>query len=589
MSPSPLLPPLGCCVCFLLLTLLQATQPAKQSRLGKLLSRAKGGSGSSAAAATAPSAAVNQETAVSQPAEEDRGAVLPVLSSVAPSAAPTRTGMRSMLFGKSRRQAPGLPNTADAVADDSAEPPGNSWEAVEEETLLQEQAQHPDGGMRSQGSAWQAEYPNSSDIASPAHATASPGSAAFVTPSSMLLTTPSTAMTGSTPVNEAAEKAEVDPLSHRFEEHMLTARQEPLHAKIQDNSESGLPPAQRSNTWGINRGMGKGVTAPEHVKSRAASPSLSDHGSFDPLTATFEEFEAFNRSQEKHLNHVPEQLPAQLPDQSSALFNQQLPQQQQPSAAGTSAQPRKTSSIPRIFRLRKTGSMADVTSTSTAAAADVQPAEAEGQSEPLSPGKVDPNQAGGPPQGAGQGSNPDQGTALLKTRSKPFGLLRKRSKGTAQTLSSRQPLPAAPAPSEAAHTSAPLPEDSTGGHTPQQGLLEDPTKQALADKGAEEPQHVNTVLALSAGLANTFGSFMAASTAASPQESPRGPRQVSLGSHDSEAKPDQVTSAMTFMLSMFFFSFCATHPCIAWEVSACPLKHPDLIDGCMLDLLVANP
>ena len=497
---------------------------------------------------------MDQEAAASQPAEQDGVAELPVtaVSSAAASVAPPRTGMRSMLFGKSRRQAPALPNTADTVAGDSvltnpAEPPGASWEAVGEEAFLQQQAQQHDGGMQSQGSAWQAEYPNTSDIASPVHVNASPGSATFVTPSLTLLTTPSAAMTTSGPLNEAAEEAEVDPLSHCFEERMLTSRQEPSNVKLQENFELQLPPAQQPKPWGVNRGLGMGVAAPEHVRSGAASPSLSDQGSFDPLTATFEEFEAFNRSQEKRLSYLPEQLQAQLPDQSTALSKQQLPHQQQPPPAGTSAQPRKTRSIPRIFRLRKTGSTANVASTSTeaaAAASGEQPAEASSEPEPLSTGEVEPKQAGGTPQGDPQGSTTDQGAALPKTRSNPFGLLRKRNKGTAQTLSSRQPLPAAPASYEAADTSVPLPADGTGGETPLQGLLQDPPGHLLAIKGAEEPQHVNTVLALSAGLTDTFGSFMAASAAASPRESPNGPHQVFQGSYHSEEKPDQVSSAI---------------------------------------------
>ena len=463
-----------------------------------------------------------------------------------------------MLFGKSRRQAPALSNTAEAVADDSVltnpgQPPGTTWEAAEGEAFLQQQAQQRDECMPSQESAWQAEYPNASDTVSPVHVTASPGSAAVVTPSSTLLTTSSTAITYPTPLNEAAEQAGVDPLSHCFEERMITARQEPSCVKLMDNSESKLPSTLQP--WGVSKGVDRGVTAPEHM-SRAASPSLSDHGSFDPLTATFEEFEAFNRSQEKHLNHLPEQLQAQLPDQSTALSHQQLPQQQQPPAAGTSAQPRKTRSIPRIFRLRKTGSTADISSTSieaAAAASGEQPTEAAGEPVPLSTGEMEPIQAEGTPQGTSQVSNTNQGIALPKTRSKPFGLLRKRSKGTAQTLSSQQPPPATPAPSEAADPSAPLPEDGMGGHTPQHGLLEGPPKPPLGDKGAGAPQHVNTVLALSAGLTDTFGGFMAASPAASPRESPNGPRLIPEYSHDSEVKSDQVSSATIFVFCLFSY------------------------------------
>ena len=471
-----------------------------------------------------------------------------------------------MLFGKSRRQAPALPTTADTVADESvltnlAEPPGTSWEAVDKEAFLQQQAQQHDDGIPSQGSAWQAEYTNTPDMVSPLPVDTSPGSAAFVTPSSTLLSTPSAAMTNFTPLNEAAEEAEVDPLSHRFEERMLTARQEPSHVNLQETSELQIPPAQEPKPWGVNKGADKGVAAPEHLRSRAASPSLSDQGSFDPLTATFEEFEAFNRSQEKRLNYPPEQLQAQLPDQSTALSNQQLPQQQQPLPAGNSAQPRKTRSIPRIFRLRKTGSTASVTSTSTeaaAAASGEQLAEASSEPETLITGEIKPNQAGGPPQGGPEGSNTDQGVALPKTRSNPFGLLRKRNKGTAQTLSSRQPLPAAPAPFAAAHTSVIRPEDimgGMGGGTPLKGLLEEPPGQLLADKGAEEPQHVNTVLALSAGLTNTFGSFMAASAAASPRESPNSRDHVFQGSHHSEVKPDQVSSAIIQLFCIFVYVF----------------------------------
>lgn len=435
-----------------------------------------------------------------------------------------------MLFGRSRRQAPAVSNAVDTVADDSvstdqAEPPSSSWEAVKEAAFLPQQAQQHDEGMPSQGSAWQAEYAGISNFASPVPADASPGSAVFVTPSSALL---SDAMTNPTPLHEAADKAEVDPLSHRFEQRMLSAQPQPSHVNPEGTfDESQRPPAQQPQPWGGDRGWSRGVaTPPEHMRSRAASPSLSDHGSFDPLTATFEEFEAFNRSREKHhLGHLPEQLP----DQSSALSNQQLPQQPQqqqlPTAATTSGQPRKTRTIPRIFRLRKTGSTADRSSTSTeaaAAASTTKPVEAEEAPVLPSAHLADPTQAGGPPQETTPGSNAAQAAAVPKPRSKPFGLLRKRSKGTAQTLTSQQSLLPVPVPSEAVPMGAPLPEAGEWG---QGGVLGDPPMQPLTGEGSEEQQHVNTVLGLSAGLTNSFGSFMAASAAASPRASPSSPCQ----------------------------------------------------------------
>ena len=449
-----------------------------------------------------------------------------------------------MLFGRSRRQAPTVSKVTDTAADasvltDLTEPPSSSWEAVKEaafEPQQAQQAQH-DEGAPSQGSAWQTKYAGISSFASPVPADESPGSAAFATPSSALLTD---AMTNPPPLQEAADEAEVDPLSHRFEQRMLS---EPAHVNLQDTSdESQPPPAQQPQPWGGDRGWGRGgVSTP--MRSRAASPSLSDHGSFDPLTATFEEFEAFNRSREKHQS----QLPEQMLDQSSTLSNQQLPQQlpqqqQQPAtAAATSGQqPRKTRSIPRIFRLRKTGSTADASSTSTeaaAAASSIKPVEAEDSPVLLSTDRVDPNQAGGSPQETPPGSNVAQAAAVPRPRSKPFGLLRKRSKGTAQTLTSQQSLLTVPVPSEAVPMCAPLPEAGEGG---QDGLLGDPP---TTDKGAEEQQHVNTVLGLSAGLTNTFGSFMAASAAASPRASSSSPHEVlECAKASKQTSSDQVST-----------------------------------------------
>ena len=414
-----------------------------------------------------------------------------------------------------------MSNTPATDADETAltdqtQAPSSRLEAYEEDALSEQQAQQRDEGMPSQGSAFHANYAATS--------------VAFVTSSSVLHSTPNTAMTDAGLPDEAPEEADVDPLSHRFEEHMLTTRQEASHVMLQEMVESHPPHAQQPRPWGGARGF-----ATLEQRSRAASPSLSDHDSFDPLTATFEEFEAFNRSREKRIDPPSEQLPAQLPEQSPAVSNLQLPQQQQPPAAGTSTHPRKTRSIPRIFRLRKTGSTAEASSTSNeaaAAATDLHPTEADTEVMLPSTGEVDPNQAAGPL----RGPNADPPPAASKPRSKPFSLLRKRSKGTAKPVPAQQPLPVAPVPLDTVYTSAPLPEAGIGGsQTPisQLGLLQ--------DRGAGEQQHLNTVLALSAGLPGTFGSFMAAS----PRGSPSSPRQQPQGSHDDSEEPlsDQVSSA----------------------------------------------
>lgn len=480
-----------------------------------------------------------------------------------------------MLFGRSRRQAAPMSTTPDMDTVESAwsghshiHTHSSKVEVSEAGASSEEQFHQHDEGMQSQASVWQDRYPNTSDDLSPNPVTASPGSAAFATPSSALLTSPDAAMSHADRPDEAGEEAVIDPLSHRFEERTFTARHEPSLVNVHE-VESQPVYAQHLKPWGSDRGVDsegdRGGVSSEH-RSRTASPSLGDHGSFDPLTATFEEFEAFNRSQEQR-SHPPEQLPAQLPNQSPAMTNLQLPQQPQPPPiAVTSTEPRKTRSIPRIFRLRKTGSATESPSSfgGNATPPGSHTTEADTAAESLSTGGVDPTPAEDTPQGPPHSLNADLPPAVPKPRSKTFGLLRKRSKGTA---TSQQP----PDPSEAPpQTSNPLPGDGAG-QASQQGLLGDSLRQfPLVEGTAGDVHHVNTVLALSAGLTGTFGSFMAASSpSASPRGPPESPHHPPHGSQDAlQALPDQVSAALVACIALYI-SICKTKQCHAW----CPSQN----------------
>ena len=490
------------------------TQPAKQSRFGKLLSRAKGGSGPTAASLAAPAA--DAELSLETPTAEVQDAV-----TVSSAPAPTRTGMRSKLFGRARRQPPSNQAPLDLQADEantgnesdyavsSIDPPAAS-------TFLENQIQGSGEQMAYQSTTWQAIHHEYSESHFQSDAATSSVSAAFATQSSAWFSHQqglSTAWQHAPLQEQAAEEADLDPLSHHFEGRMTGSRQEGASVRQQ---RVALPqpvsvPQQGTVVISDNR-------------LQARSPSPSDHGSFDPLTATLEEFEAFNRSHAHRLSpELPDLQQGQLQDQPDAVTQAQL-QQQLPSAAGTSAQPRKTRSIPRIFKLRKTGPTAVTSSSPSEAAAQstsgLQSAEANTPDAQSNAETADLTTAE---------TSTEQAKAMPKPRSKPFRLLRKRSKATAKLLSS-QSAPHTDEDLLEAATDVPVSSKPGTAQEPEQGLERDSSEAAanlpLADRDPEQVHHLHTSLGLSAGLSDTFGSFMAASPRASSRASPGSPHRL---------------------------------------------------------------
>ena len=506
-----------------------AAQPTKQSRFGKLLSRAKGSSGSGAAAPAAASTAVEQDTEAAQLSGEAAETQLPAMMSSA--AVPARTGMRSKLFGKARRQALPMPLAPAAEADNPSmtydpESTSDRMAASAAEGFSQEQMGGGHGSIPSLSGAWQTRTADFSDELSqsdPATVPA-PVPAVFPTSSSALLTSqhsPRAAFSHAQLPKETDEGFEaVDPLSHQFEERMSAQTSEATQAKQQGTASQSHQYAQHADQLATASGY----------RIRATSPSPSDAPSFDPLTATLEEFEAFNRSHPQRLSpELSEQFPGQLPDQSSGTSDLQQPQQL-PAAA--SVQPRKTRSIPRIFRLRKTAPSSSHSSSPDVPMAEspLQPSEGT-KGDTLQPGTelLEPRLTG---------PGPEQALVTDKPRSKPFGLLRKRSKGTAQLSLTQQPAQADLASPAEAYTSPAVSQEGTGQGLQQglePGLLGGAPAREVVGKDAQEQPHVNTVLGLSAGLTSTFGSFMAASSGGSPRASPSSPYQL-----PEEALPSQV-------------------------------------------------
>ena len=516
-------------------------QPTKQSRFGKLLSRAKGSSGSGAAASATAPAAAEKDTEAAQPSGEAAETQLPAITSSA--AVPARTGMRSMLFGKTRRQAPSTPLSPAAEPDNSAmtndpESASNGMAVSAAEGFSQEQVIGRDGST-----AWQTRTDHFSDDLSQSSPSAvpaagpvpgpvpGPGPTVFAPSSSAMLTTlhsPGAAFSHAQLPEAGAGLGALDPLSHQFEERMLTENSEAVQTRRQSTAPLPVQYAPHADQL---------ATTYEHGL-RARSPSPSDAPSFDPLTATLEEFEAFNRSHQQRLSpELSEQFPGQLLNQSSGTSDMQLPQQL-PAAASIPVQPHKTRSIPSMFRLRKTAPSAGGSSSPDVPLGETAPLPSEaakGDSTQPGTGLMEPRLAA---------AGPEQAASRDKPRSKPFGLLRKRSKGTAQLSLSQQPAQADPA---SPATAPSLPREGIVQELQQAeepGPSDGAPPQQIVGKDAEEKQHVNTVLGLSAGLTSTFGSFMAASSGASPRGSPGSLHQLP----EEQVDPEQALSSQVNLM-----------------------------------------
>ena len=260
------------------------------------------------------------------------------------------------------------------------------------------------------------------------------------------------------------EEADVDPLSADFEDRIASPKPQ---ATLQQRNVTLTP---------------HGVSRPE---PELRTPSYSD---FDPLTATLEEFQEYNRSQEKERAQSPDMSPAVNPQEAATM-----------PAATTAQQPRKARAIPKVFRLRKAAP------ANSAAAVEAQ------TDSPIA-ANTDPSML---PTVHEQASATDsQSSAVPKPHKGPFHLLKKRNKDTAAATASavdqqqQQPLDAVDE-----SQANPMPAHEAGN---MQGLGTT-HDQKLTDEGLDQGPHMTTTLGLSAGLSSTFGSFMAASPQASPR------------------------------------------------------------------------
>lgn len=451
-------------------------QPAKRSRFGKLLSRGKTGKGLSAPE--------QQQALAAPPATDAAAPAAAEVSSSAAAAAPAHGGMRSRLFGRARRQ-----GTASALP------------AVQDEGLdMTNEAEEGSGGQTAVESGEQSDYPQSSTPEPDAitHDNRFGASdeayqmplaqhhlvpAAFEVPSSVL---PSSSLSA-TPILsqvEADEEPELDPLSPLFEE------------------QAGSPKPQAPSA--LSQPMVSSNAGLHHQQQQQLRPMTPTYDEFDPLTATVEEFEAFNRSQEKELASE-----AQLHGISDA----QLP----PGIAvsDAAAQPRKTRSMPRLFRLRKP---ATASASPTSIASDTELADAADLG--LDTTQLPADAPG--PDAVEETGNPAAATAVVpKQRSRPFGLLRRRGKANTPVTATQ-------------HHQQQQSLSADGAEQPNAEFAPLATMAPSADEQSEERQlvregdgermvHANTQLGLSAGLPSTFGSFMAAASRPPAGAIPRGP------------------------------------------------------------------
>ena len=452
-------------------------QPAKRSRFGKLLSRGKTGKGSSAPdQQQAPAAAPATDAAAPAAAE---------VTSSAAAAAPARGGMRSRLFGRARRQ--GASAALPAVQDEGLSVP--------------QEADEGSAGQSAVDSEEQSDYPQSSvpDPDAIMHGSSfSPYDeayqmplaqqhllpAAFEVPDSVL---PSSSLSAAPILSqvEAGEEPELDPLSPLFEE------------------QAGSPKPQAASA--LSQPMVSTNAGMHYQQQQQLHPMTPTYDEFDPLTATVEEFEAFNRSQEKDLASEP---------QSHGTSDAQLP----PGGAvsDAAAQPRKTRSMPRLFRLRKpataNASPASIASdTELADAADLGLDTMQLPADALGPDAVEDT-----------GNLAAAAAVVPKQRSRPFGLLRRRGKANTPVAETQHPQQQQSLSADDAEQPnaefAPL--ATMAPSVDEQNEVE---RQLVTEGDGERMVRANTQLGLSAGLPATFGSFMAAAPRPSAGAAPRSP------------------------------------------------------------------
>ena len=463
-------------------------QSAKRSRFGKLLSRAKGpGAASVPEQPQQPLVAESASPHSTAPAAAE-------MTSPTTVAAPARRSMRSRLFGRTKQDSSaGLPvvqnDDLGTLQEELDE--GFSNAAADFGEYMQNSIHMPDAVVHDSSLGI---YDNAPQESTPA---------AFALPSSAL---PSGVLSATPILSQAepAEEAELDPLSSLFEDRVWSPRLQLPSVMTPATAEADTASHQQHHLHPV-------------------TPVCSE---FDALTATIEDYNAFHRSREEEVAPPPE-----------LLGFQEAQQPQETLVADAAAQPRKTRSMPRLFKLRKsakpggspTAGVASVTELTEATAMEEDIAQLTGSEEP-GPSAVDIDVI--------------QTAAASKPRSKkPFSLLRKHSKGNAQAaeMVQEQQRMAAGTVVHPNAISAPLPAlaGSTEEPTGQQSTVE---RVPFTDKDPEQAPHANTLLGLSAGLPSTFGSFMAAAPRAPAEAVSGSPHKLPSPSPDlAQAPPHQVT------------------------------------------------
>ena len=468
-------------------------QPAKRSRFGKLLSRAKG-----PGAASAP--AQPQQPLVTESAADSAAPADAQMTSSATAAAPAHRSMRSRLFGRAKQQdsSAGLPvvqsDDMGTLEEESDE--GFSSAAADSGEYAQNSIPMPDPVAHDSSSGVYGDAPQESMPA------------AFAFPSSVL---PSGALSA-TPIlsqTKPAEEAELDPLSSLFEDRVWSPRLQSPSVMTAATAEADTASHQQ-----------------QHLH-----PVTPVYGEFDPLTATLDDYHAYQSSKEQQA--------------APPLGFQGAQQPQEALVADAAAQPRKTRSMPRLFKLRKSAKPSGSPTAGPASDAELTEAPAMGEdAAQLTPEEPAPSVVD---------SNVTQTAAASRARSKkPFSLLRKHSKGSAhaaEMVQQQQQLAAETlGHSNGISASPPALVGSINEPVGQQSTVE---RVPFTDKDPEEVLHVNTQLGLSAGLPSTFGSFMAAAPRAPAEAVSGSPRKLPLPRPDlAQLPPYQVRLKLSFDWSL---------------------------------------
>ncbi|KAA6416660.1 MAG: component of SCAR regulatory complex, partial [Trebouxia sp. A1-2] len=446
-------------------------QSTKRSRFGKLLSRAKGPG--AASASEQPQQPLVAESAAHSIAPADAE-----MTSSATAAAPAHRSMRSRLFGRTKQQDPsaGLPvmqnDDLGTLQEESDE--GFSNAAADFGEHAQNSIPMPDAVVHDSSLGI---YDNASQDSVPA---------ALALPSSALL---SGALSATPTLGQAkpAEEAEVDPLSSLFEDRVWSPRLQPPSVMTPATAEADTASHPQ-----------------QHLQ-----PMTPMYGEFDPLTATIEDYHAYHSSQEQQA--------------APPLGFQDAEQPQRALVADAAAPPRKTRSMPRLFKLRKSAKPGGSPTAGVASDTELTEDTAIGEDAvQLTPEEPRPSTVD---------SNANQTAALSKPRSKkPFSLLRKHSKGNAHAAEMTQQQQQLAAET-VGNPNAALPALAGG--------IDDPTGQqstvetvSLTDRDPEQVHHANTQLGLSAGLPSTFGSFMAAAPRAPAEAVSDSPHKLTSPSPD---------------------------------------------------------